>query len=86
MITKENAVQLVNEFETAKREKTLKEANDFIDRVVSPKIETVAKAGGRRVDITVARGLDISVVSKAIEDNGFSIMYGADPRDMVIGW
>lgn len=86
MITRENAVQLVNEFETAKKERTLKEANDFIDRVVSPKIEAQAKAGGHRIDITVAKGLDLWVVAKTIEDNGFSLMYGADPRDIVIGW
>ena len=69
-----------------RKERTLKEANDFIDRVVSPKIEAQAKAGGHRIDITVAKGLDLSVVAKTIEDNGFSLMYGADPRDIVIGW
>ena len=87
MITRENAVQLVNEYETAKREKGLKEANDFIERVVSPKIEAQAKTGGHKIDITVPKGLDITVIAKIIEeDNGFSIMYSADPRDIVIGW
>jgi len=86
MITRENAVKLVSEYETAKKERTLKEANDFIDRVVSPKIEAQAKAGGHRVDVVVAKGLDLSVVAKTIKDNGFSLIYGADPRDIVIGW
>lgn len=86
MITRENAVQLVNEYETAKKEKTLKEANDFVDRVLSPKIEAQAKVGGHRVDVIVAKGLDLSAVAKIIEDNGFSLMYGADPRDIVVAW
>lgn len=86
MITRENALQLVNEFETAKEARILKEANDFVDRVASPKIEAQAKAGGHRIDITVAKGLDLATVAKIIEENGFSLMYGADPRDIVIAW
>ena len=86
MITKENAVQLVNEYEIAKKEKTFKEANDFVDRVISPKIEVQAKIGGHRVDIIVARGLDISVIAKIIEDNGFNLIYGTDPRNIIISW
>lgn len=86
MITKENAVQLVNEFETAKKEKTLKEANDFIERVVSPKIESIAKSGGRMVDISIARGIDISLVNKILTDNGFTLINKIEPRNITISW
>lgn len=86
MITRENAMQLVNEFESAKRERENKEANDFVDRIVSPKIEAQAKAGGHRIEITVAKGIDLSAVCKIIEDNEFSLMHGANPRDIVVAW
>lgn len=86
MITKENAVQLVNEFETAKKEKTLKEANDFVERVVSPKIESIAKGGRRMVDISIAKGIDVSVVNKILTDNGFTLINKIEPRDITISW
>ena len=86
MITKENAVQLVNEFETAKKEKTLKEANDFVERVVSPKIESIAKGGGRMVDVSIAKGIDVSLVNKILTDNGFTLINKIEPRDITISW
>ena len=86
MITKENAVQLVNEFETAKKEKILKEANDFVERIISPKIENIAKGGGRMVDITIAKGIDVSIVNKILTDNGFALINKIEPREITISW
>ena len=86
MITKEQAVNLVNEYETAKKEKTLKEATDFVERVASPKIENIAKGGSRMVDITIAKGIDVSIVNKILTDNGFTLINKIEPREITISW
>lgn len=86
MITKEQAVNLVKEFENVKLEKIKQEANDFVSQVVSPKIEAIAKRGGRMVDISVAEEVDCDAVMKILVDNGFSLLFSLRPRDLTISW
>jgi len=87
MITKEQALNLVNECEAFKKERAQKEANDFVERVVSPAIAAKAKNGGRLLDDTIIpTGIDSSLVCNILKQNGFSVSPCGNVRDITISW
>jgi hypothetical protein len=87
MITREQAVNLVQEFEKARIEQIQKDATDFVNNVIDSKIETKAKNGGSILEnITIPKNIDCGAVCKIITENGFKIIAKSDPRVITITW
>lgn len=86
VITKEQAVNLVKEFETAKAEQIKKGVNDYLENVVSPKIKGTAKDGYSKHSTTVPHNVDLDLVKAELVKVGFTISQGIGERNIIISW
>ena len=86
MITKENAVNLVKEFETAKKEIEINEIKKLVENAISPKIEKRAREGFRTLTTCIPMGINVELVDNILRKNGFNINCTVDPRTITITW
>lgn len=86
MITREQATNLVKNFEIAKNEKIKKDVNDYLENVVSPKIKGTAKDGYSQFSTTVPNNIELGLVKEELVKVGFTVSDGINARHIVINW
>jgi hypothetical protein len=87
MITKETAVNLVNKYESEKKAKAEKEANDYVENVVSLAIEVKAKQGICYADCIIPTGINSEMVCDIILQHNFKIVHNQhNVREIHITW
>lgn len=86
MITREQATNLVKNFEIAKNEKIKKDVNDYLENVVSPKIQGTAKDGYSQFSTTVPNNIELGLVKEELVKVGFTVSDGINARHIVINW
>ena len=86
MITKEQAVNFVNEYRKTKAEQIQKGVDDYLENVISPKIKGVAKDGYTQYSFTVPSNVELELVKKDISKAGFTVSQGIGERHIVITW
>ena len=86
MITREQATNLVKDFEIAKIERIKKDVNDYLENVVSPKIQGTAKDGYSQFSTTVPNTIELGLVKEELVKAGFTVSDGINARHIVINW
>ena len=86
MITREQATNLVKDFEIARNERIKKDVNDYLENVVSPKIKGTAKDGYSQFSTTVPTNIELGLVKEELAKVGFTVSDGINERHIVINW